>query len=169
MPGRNGVWEQAIFTSICGNSASWGECLSRLRIIDARKMEKLLFKLGFERVRQKGSHVFYRHPDGKCSASSRKRFGAPVDKRDFKGDRAQFRWIWGIFGEVVNSDYYYFVVYIEHRWHGLDGFSRIYFRIRASVSSARSVFYCKRTASFVFPRASSPCEWHPCKAGHVVK
>lgn len=36
----------------------WGECLSRLRIIDARKMEKLLFNLGFERVCQKGKHVF---------------------------------------------------------------------------------------------------------------
>jgi len=42
--------------------------LSRLRIIDARKMEKLLFKLGFERVRQKGSHVFYRHHDGRTTS-----------------------------------------------------------------------------------------------------
>jgi predicted RNA binding protein YcfA (HicA-like mRNA interferase family) len=42
--------------------------LSGLRIIDARKMEKLLFKLGFERVRQKGSHVFYRHPDGRTTS-----------------------------------------------------------------------------------------------------
>ncbi len=42
--------------------------MSRLRIIDARKMEKLLFKLGFERVRQKGSHVFYRHPDGRTTS-----------------------------------------------------------------------------------------------------
>jgi len=42
--------------------------LSRLRIIDARKMEKLLFKIGFERVRQKGSHVFYRHPDGRTKS-----------------------------------------------------------------------------------------------------
>jgi len=42
--------------------------LSRLRIIDARKMEKLLFKLGFERIRQKGSHVFYRHPDGRTTS-----------------------------------------------------------------------------------------------------
>jgi predicted RNA binding protein YcfA (HicA-like mRNA interferase family) len=42
--------------------------LSRLRIIDARKMETLLFKLGFERVRQKGSHVFYRHPDGRTTS-----------------------------------------------------------------------------------------------------
>jgi len=30
-------------------------------------MEKLLFRLGFERVRQKGSHVFYRHPDGRVT------------------------------------------------------------------------------------------------------
>lgn len=42
--------------------------MSRLRIIDARKMEKLLFKLGFERIRQKGSHVFYRHPDGRTTS-----------------------------------------------------------------------------------------------------
>jgi len=26
-------------------------------------MEKLLFRLGFQAVRQRGSHVFYRHPD----------------------------------------------------------------------------------------------------------
>ncbi|MEA3325511.1 MAG: type II toxin-antitoxin system HicA family toxin [Euryarchaeota archaeon] len=30
-------------------------------------MEKLLFLLGFEQVRQKGSHVFYRHPDGRTT------------------------------------------------------------------------------------------------------
>ncbi len=42
--------------------------MTRLQIIDARKMEKLLFKLGFERVRQKGSHVFYRHPDGRTTS-----------------------------------------------------------------------------------------------------
>ena len=39
--------------------------LTKLQVINARKMEKVLFKLGFERVRQKGSHVFYRHPDGR--------------------------------------------------------------------------------------------------------
>ena len=41
--------------------------MNKLRIIDARKIEKLLFKLGFEKVRQKGSHVFYRHPDGRTT------------------------------------------------------------------------------------------------------
>jgi len=30
-------------------------------------MEKLLFYLGFQKVRQKGSHVFYRHPDGRTT------------------------------------------------------------------------------------------------------
>ena len=37
--------------------------MSRLRIVDARTLEKVLFSLGFERVRQKGSHIFYRHSD----------------------------------------------------------------------------------------------------------
>ena len=41
--------------------------MSRLIITNARKIEKLLFKLGFEKVRQKGSHVFYRHPDGRTT------------------------------------------------------------------------------------------------------
>jgi predicted RNA binding protein YcfA (HicA-like mRNA interferase family) len=41
--------------------------LTRLKIINARKMEKLLLKLGFEKVRQKGSHAFYRHPDGRTT------------------------------------------------------------------------------------------------------
>jgi predicted RNA binding protein YcfA (HicA-like mRNA interferase family) len=41
--------------------------LSKLQIIDANTMERLLFLLGFERVRQKGSHVFYRHSDGRTT------------------------------------------------------------------------------------------------------
>ncbi len=28
----------------------------------------MLFKLGFDGVRQKGSHVFYRHPDGRTTS-----------------------------------------------------------------------------------------------------
>ncbi len=35
--------------------------MSKLQLIDARKMEKLLFSLGFEKTRQKGSHAFFRH------------------------------------------------------------------------------------------------------------
>ncbi len=31
------------------------------------RMEKVLIALGFQAVRQKGSHVFYRHPDGRTT------------------------------------------------------------------------------------------------------
>ncbi|MCK5270786.1 MAG: type II toxin-antitoxin system HicA family toxin [Sedimentisphaerales bacterium] len=41
--------------------------MSRLQLVNAQKMEKLLFRLGFEKVRQKGSHAFYRHPDGRTT------------------------------------------------------------------------------------------------------
>ncbi len=37
----------------------------KIPAINAKKMEKVLFFLGFEKVRQKGSHVFYRHSDGR--------------------------------------------------------------------------------------------------------
>jgi predicted RNA binding protein YcfA (HicA-like mRNA interferase family) len=38
---------------------------SKLPIVKVKILEKLLFYLGFEVKRQKGSHVFYRHPDGR--------------------------------------------------------------------------------------------------------
>lgn len=41
--------------------------MSRLKLINAKTMEKLLLRLGFEKVRQKGSYAFYRHPDGKVT------------------------------------------------------------------------------------------------------
>lgn len=41
--------------------------MSRLKIIDAETAEKLLLSIGFKRVRQKGSHIFYRHPDGRTT------------------------------------------------------------------------------------------------------
>lgn len=41
--------------------------MSRLPLVDARTMEKLLLRLGFIAVRQRGSHVFYRHPDGRTT------------------------------------------------------------------------------------------------------
>ena len=42
--------------------------MSRLVPISPKKMEKILFNLGFQRVRQKGSHVFYKHPDGRTTS-----------------------------------------------------------------------------------------------------
>lgn len=41
--------------------------MSRLPIVKFKTMEKLLLNLGFEVVRQKGSHVFYRHADGRTT------------------------------------------------------------------------------------------------------
>jgi len=39
--------------------------LSRLPVIKAKDLEKVILSLGFEKIRQKGSHVFYRHVDGR--------------------------------------------------------------------------------------------------------
>jgi len=41
--------------------------VSRLPIVDARTMERLILRQGFLAVRQRGSHVFYRHPDGRTT------------------------------------------------------------------------------------------------------
>ena len=41
--------------------------MSKLKLIDAKTMEKLLTDQGFVKVRQKGSHAFYRHPDGRTT------------------------------------------------------------------------------------------------------
>ena len=41
--------------------------MSKLRLINAKTMEKLLLGLGFEKIRQKGSHAFYRHADGRTT------------------------------------------------------------------------------------------------------
>ena len=37
----------------------------RLPIVKVKVLEKVLIYLGFEVKRQKGSHIFYRHPDGR--------------------------------------------------------------------------------------------------------
>ena len=41
--------------------------MTKLPVISARRMETLLLQLGFERIRQNGSHVLYRHPDGRTT------------------------------------------------------------------------------------------------------
>jgi predicted RNA binding protein YcfA (HicA-like mRNA interferase family) len=45
--------------------------VTRLPIVDFRTMEKMLLRLGFRPVRQSGSHVFYRHPDGRTTTVPR--------------------------------------------------------------------------------------------------
>lgn len=41
--------------------------MSKLPLVDAVAMEKLLLSLGFVKTRQKGSHAFYRHEDGRTT------------------------------------------------------------------------------------------------------
>jgi predicted RNA binding protein YcfA (HicA-like mRNA interferase family) len=41
--------------------------MTRLPIVDFKVMEKVLLYLGFQAVRQKGSHVSYRHTDGRTT------------------------------------------------------------------------------------------------------
>lgn len=41
--------------------------MSRLPTVGFRQMERVLLHLGFQAVRQKGSHVFYRYPDGRMT------------------------------------------------------------------------------------------------------
>lgn len=41
--------------------------MTKIPAIDFKTMEKVLLYEGFESVRQKGSHVFYRHRDGRTT------------------------------------------------------------------------------------------------------
>lgn len=41
--------------------------MSRLKLIGAEALERILLSIGFNKVRQKGSHAFYRHSDGRTT------------------------------------------------------------------------------------------------------
>jgi len=41
--------------------------MTKLVLISGKKMCKLVEKFGFEKVHQKGSHVRYKHPDGRVT------------------------------------------------------------------------------------------------------
>ena len=41
--------------------------MTRLQLLTASKLERLILGLGFVKVRQKGSHAFYRHEDGRTT------------------------------------------------------------------------------------------------------
>ncbi|MBF0476985.1 MAG: type II toxin-antitoxin system HicA family toxin [Deltaproteobacteria bacterium] len=45
--------------------------MTRFPIVDFKMMVKVLLNLGFIPVRQKGSHVFYRHYDGRTTTLPR--------------------------------------------------------------------------------------------------
>ncbi|ODS41871.1 MAG: hypothetical protein MSIBF_00460 [Candidatus Altiarchaeales archaeon IMC4] len=39
----------------------------KLPLLSARELFGILEKLGFEKIRQKGSHAFFMHPDGRTT------------------------------------------------------------------------------------------------------
>lgn len=41
--------------------------MSKLPVVSARELERVLLSVGFAAVRQRGSHVLYRHPDGRTT------------------------------------------------------------------------------------------------------
>ena len=41
--------------------------MSKLPLLSARDFFKILEKLGFQKMRQEGSHVFFRHLDGRTT------------------------------------------------------------------------------------------------------
>ena len=41
--------------------------MTRLPVVDFKTMDRLLRKLGFDPVRQRGSHIFYRHAGGRTT------------------------------------------------------------------------------------------------------
>ena len=41
--------------------------MSKLPLLKPRELIKVLEKLGFQLLRQKGSHMFFQHPDGRTT------------------------------------------------------------------------------------------------------
>ena len=41
--------------------------MTQLKLLSAKKLERLILGLGFVKVRQKGSHVFCKHTDGRTT------------------------------------------------------------------------------------------------------
>lgn len=41
--------------------------MTRIPIVNFITMENVLLNLGFKKIRQKGAHVFYKHPDGRTT------------------------------------------------------------------------------------------------------
>ena len=41
--------------------------MSKLPVLKPSELVRLLERLGFQRIRQKGSHLYLRHPDGRAT------------------------------------------------------------------------------------------------------
>jgi len=45
--------------------------MSKLPVLKAKQLVKILRELGFEKRRQSGSHIFFSHPDGRTTVVPR--------------------------------------------------------------------------------------------------
>lgn len=41
--------------------------MTQIPILKPRKLIKIISKLGFREIRQEGSHIFFKHPDGRTT------------------------------------------------------------------------------------------------------
>jgi predicted RNA binding protein YcfA (HicA-like mRNA interferase family) len=71
--------------------------MPKLPLISAIQLAKVLNKMGFELKRQKGSHMFFRHPDGRATVvpmHSREKIDTgllnKIIRKDLGIDREQF-------------------------------------------------------------------------------
>lgn len=71
--------------------------MAKLPRLDAIQLSKILKKLGFKFIRQRGSHMFFRHPDGKTTVvphHSKEKIGPglllKIIKEDVKITRKEF-------------------------------------------------------------------------------
>lgn len=71
--------------------------MGKLPLLKAREVGKVLEKLGFNLIRQEGSHMFYKHPDGRTTVIPDHR-GEEIDrgllnkiiKKDLEVTREEF-------------------------------------------------------------------------------
>ncbi len=69
----------------------------KLPLLTARELAKILKRAGFEFIRQEGSHMFFRHPDGRTTVVTNHP-GEKIDrgllnkiiKKDVKMSREEF-------------------------------------------------------------------------------
>jgi len=41
--------------------------MPKLPLLTAKELGKILVRMGFEKIRQEGSHIFFQHPDGRTT------------------------------------------------------------------------------------------------------
>lgn len=107
--------------------------MSKLPLLNARELAKILENLGFQMKRQEGSHMFFEHKDGRTTVIPN-HGGEDIDrgllnkiiKHDLKMEREKFmknifisrtkvRSFWLI--SLTNSkDWIKFFIFYRHRW-----------------------------------------------------